>query len=184
MCHVHICTYVHLATNALLPLDPTVHFNPQIEGYFTCLTTNKIAWTAGTHGPLQPPNCLFFYIVTCLVDCFYPSNPQSQSRRLLSLCIILLVHAYFMHFQEHFAQHFSEEKPIQGSFWCLNILLYLAVPKLCTPVSHYPSCSTLPNCAPPVPTILAAVHYSIVHTSSHYPSCSTLLNCAHQFPLS
>ena len=38
------------------------------------------------------------WLVWFMVGGFYPGNPKSQSRRLLSLCIILLVLAYFYAF--------------------------------------------------------------------------------------
>ena len=58
---------------------------------------NKIASTI-IFGPmvLIVHNCKYFPTTTC--GWFYPSNPQSQSRRLLSICIVLFVLAYFVCF--------------------------------------------------------------------------------------
>ena len=49
--------------------------------------------------------------------CFYSSNPQLSPLCLLQIqCIVLLVHAYFMHFRRNFVWHFSEENPFRVTY--------------------------------------------------------------------
>ena len=90
--------------------------------YCTYVHTSPTAtstWRPGPNGPLlcNPPAGFFInephpkhdrVPVTSHVDCFYPSNPKSQSCHLLSLCIVLLVHA---HFYDFLLRHFSVDNP-------------------------------------------------------------------------
>ena len=66
---------------------------------------NKIASTI-IFGPmvLIVQNCKYLPTTTC--GWFYPSNPKSQSRRLLSICIVLFVLAYFVCFLGALARGF------------------------------------------------------------------------------
>ena len=49
-------------------------------------------------GPMVPCKYCIIFTHNQPVASFYPSNPKSQSRHLLSLCIVLLVLAYFYAF--------------------------------------------------------------------------------------
>ena len=62
-------------TSSWYQMDPSVHITLN-WGYFYLVTSNKIAWTSGAHGPLFNPPKRVFYAMTCHVDCFYPSSPQ------------------------------------------------------------------------------------------------------------
>ena len=90
------CTYKSTWQQVpLLPGTPTVPLYLRLEVFYP-VTRTRLRWLCGPTVHFNPP-IGFFYPRTCLVECFYPSNPQSQSRHLQSLCIVLLVHAYFMH---------------------------------------------------------------------------------------
>ena len=83
--------YIHLVLRSVL-------FKATSQWLFYPATTEQEH--VGPNGPLPTLQWRVFYPSTTLwiVLLFYPSNPKSQSRRLLSLCIILLVHAYFYAF--------------------------------------------------------------------------------------
>ena len=74
-------------------------FYPTLVGFFNVglrrdQEQDRVApfWT---HGPLYK---MYIFTHDQPVASFYPSNPKSQSHCLLSLCIILLVLAYFYAF--------------------------------------------------------------------------------------
>ena len=101
------CIYVHIPhpTHRVLSCstngDPKVPFLKTPAVFFLHIDDsswlNKIASTI-IFGPmvLIVQNCKYLPTTTC--GWFYPSNPKSQSRRLLSICIVLFVLAYFVCF--------------------------------------------------------------------------------------
>ena len=108
------CIYVHIPhpTHCILSCstigDPKVPFLKTPAGFLHIDDSswqNKIASTI-IFGPnvLIVQNCKYLPTTTC--GWFYPSNPKSQSRRLLSICIILFVLAYFVCFLGALARGF------------------------------------------------------------------------------
>ena len=83
------CVATHLSTASIG--DPKVPFYAALPGIL--LSTSSQEQERVTLFRTQGPLCQLLYIFTH--DHHVASNPQSQSRRLLSSCIVLLVLAYF-----------------------------------------------------------------------------------------
>ena len=120
---VYMYIQVHLATKlAVTGTQRSPFMQPSAEGFFK-LRQEQDHVAAGTHGPLLTSS---FYPVTCQVDCFYPSNHQLVSissspvlmYRITCTCI-------FYVFLWALCLVLFCRKPTQGSYQCLNKLLYL-----------------------------------------------------------
>ena len=106
--HSHLdlatCKYVNIYQQAQLretvTRDPMVpfYYNPELGFLSRDISRSRTRSCVWRWDPWSL--YIFVYIFTHdqPVDCFYPSYPKSQSRCLLSLCIVLLVHAYFYAF--------------------------------------------------------------------------------------
>ena len=77
------------------------HFkNPSQGFFFITWRLEQVGTRSCSHFISDPWSTLYIckFLPMTSVASFYPSNPKSQSRRLLSICIVLLVLAYFYAF--------------------------------------------------------------------------------------
>ena len=76
MCGVHISTILHGTNKLFIALGPNGPLlTPKLGVYYPAWQWTRVCGLWGPIVHFNPP-IVFFYPVTCLVDCFYPSNPQ------------------------------------------------------------------------------------------------------------